>query len=126
MVEFGHRGVAGMHVGVYQAGQDHLAIEIEQLRILGLETQHLLLPPDGDNPAALDGHSLADRERGIDRDDPGVVDDQLRPGRVQGRRQTQQNHARISHDRLLDAGDTIPWFRAISKGRGPSDSSGAT
>ncbi len=29
MVEFGHRGVAGMHVGVYQAGQDHLAVEVE-------------------------------------------------------------------------------------------------
>ena len=72
-----HR-VAGMGMGVNQAGQDQLARGVDLLRrVMG--GQHLGLRTDGDDPAALDGDGALGDEaaRGVHGQDRAAVDDEV-------------------------------------------------
>ncbi len=100
VVELGHGRPTRVNVRIDQAGQDHLAVQIEHFRILGPQPQNVLIPAHGDDPIALHGHRLADGERGIDRDDLRVMDDQPGSRRVENRPPAQpQNHDCILHRR---------------------------
>ncbi len=92
MVEFDDTGGGRVNVGIDQAGQDHLAVEIDDRRARPARLQDLIVGPDAHNPVAFDGQSLTNREGGIDRDDPAVMENQIGVLCESGRaRQAEQN-----------------------------------
>ena len=125
VVELGHARPGRVRVRVDQAGQDRLAAEVDHRgpRPPGLED--LLVGPDPEQPVALDGQGLADREVAVDRDDLAVVEDQVglvgppAPAEAERRpaRSVNQQESEASSWRRISW--SISWTGRDSSGGGP-------
>ncbi len=69
--------LSGMSVRVHQAGQDQLALQIQDVSAGPATLQDLLAAPDLHDAAGLDGNRFLDRESLIDGDDLPAVQNQV-------------------------------------------------
>src|SRR5262249_56121368 len=60
-----------------QTGDDALALEIDDASSRCGMRRHCRIITDGEDPLAGDGDRLADREIGVDRDDLGVLENEV-------------------------------------------------
>ena len=72
-----HRG-GGMHMGIDEAGENHLAVEIDELGAGLAEGEDVIVIPHGDDLALFDGDGFRDGEFGIHRHDFAAVENDVR------------------------------------------------
>ena len=79
-VDLGLEVLAGSQVDVrvVEAREHGLAVKVDDARVRSPGPQHLGIAADGDEPAVADRRGLGGREAGIDGDDMGVADDEVR------------------------------------------------
>src|SRR5216683_8204628 len=67
-----------MHMGIDQAGQHRLSLQVEQLRLWAFGLENFVVGADTKNSAALDSQRLPNREMFVDGDNFAVVENQVR------------------------------------------------
>src|SRR6266849_3239563 len=77
MIEFRQARSGWMHVGIDQARQHGLAVQVDQFRLWALGLQDRVVGPNSEDTAPLDGERLVNREGLVHRDNLAVVENEV-------------------------------------------------